>query len=87
VQRHDACTNDAVMGHRVRPESASGVEIAVGSSRVFALILAMGTLASGDRHDPGATSSAVVRLMGCGAAICLFASLVVHAISHGALES
>lgn len=81
--RHDACTGDAVMGHRVRLGSAFGVEIAVDSSWVFALILATWTLVTVAGHTLPTASSAVATLVGAGAAIGVFASLAVHEIAHG----
>jgi Zn-dependent protease len=81
--RHDACTDDAVMGRRVRLGRAFGVEIAVDSSWVFALILAAWTLVAVADHALPTASAAVVTLVGAFAAIGVFASLAVHEIAHG----
>ena len=82
-RRHDACTYDAVMGRRVRLGNAFGIEIAVDSSWVFALILATWTLVTLADHALPEASSSTVTLVGAGAAIGVFASLAVHEIVHG----
>ena len=82
VQRHDACTDDAVMSRGVRLGNAFGVEIAVDSSWVFALILAAWTLVTVAGHALPNASARAVTLVGAGAAIGVFASLAVHEIAH-----
>ena len=71
------------MGRSVRLGNAFGVEIAIDSSWVFALILATWTLVTVAGHALPTASSAVVTLVGAGAAIGVFASLAVHEIAHG----
>ncbi len=58
------------------------MEIAVDSSWVFALILATWTLGTLAGHALPYASSAAVTLVGAGAAIGVFASLVVHEVAH-----
>jgi Zn-dependent protease len=58
------------------------MEIAVDSSWVFALILATWTLSALAGHALPNASSAAVTLVGAGAAIGVFASLVVHEVAH-----
>jgi len=70
------------MGRRVRLGSAFGIEIAVDSSWVFALILATWTLVTVAGHALPTASSAIATLVGAGAAIGVFASLAVHEIAH-----
>ena len=57
------------------------------SSRVFALILATWTLVSVAGHVIWSRSLAVVTLVGAGAAIGVFASLVVHALAPAHQEA
>lgn len=80
--RHDACTDDAVMGRRVRLGTAFGIEIAVDAGCVFALILATWTLVTLAGHARPASPPAAVTVMGAGAAIGVFASLAVHELVH-----
>jgi Zn-dependent protease len=71
------------MGRSVRLGRAFGVEIAVDSSWVLALILAAWTLVTLAGHSLPTASAAVVTLVGAFAAIGVFASLAVHEIAHG----